>query len=142
MNRAEGLASECGPFESESFEAADRKIRTWARTAPDSGGYDKVDVEIEVEEGIGIGFRFDMDRQHATHVDLLREASAHVKFYAGKWRPAHIDARAHVRILRDCTNGPLRNLYARAAVVLEGASIERAGASEDAPCAGAVASPA
>jgi len=105
MNRAEGPVAECGKHSCASFHEAHAKIRRWARSAPDWGGYDKTDVTlvfdgIESGEDTSVSLRFDMTRDHATDPEpLLKEFIRHCRFYSGDDRPWSMEEDSYRRIM-------------------------------------------
>jgi hypothetical protein len=134
MERAEGPANECGVFECTSFKDAHAKIKLWARTSPDTGGYDKTDVRItlsgvEPNEDTSFGFRFDMKRDHAVaYRPLLREAQELALFYGGLWRPAHMTAERYARYLDNAIPPARRELYIKIhAELIELSKLDRGG---------------
>lgn len=77
LRRAEGPINELTEWlEFGTFEDANRQLRVWASTAPDSGGYDKCDFKIVYnnnEEDDAYEGRFDLERKHWGQPDLLQE---------------------------------------------------------------------
>lgn len=121
MNRAEGPVAECVEHVCASFAEAHAKIKLWARTAPDSGGYDKTDVKIvfdgiEPGEDTSINFRFDMTRDHATsYLPLSTEALTYARFYSGNHRPSHMSEKAYETILGHMGGPEARALFGKVA---------------------------
>lgn len=128
MDRAEGPVAECGKYTCASFAEAHAKIKMWARSAPDRGGYDKTDVTIvfdgiEPGEDTSLGFRFDMKRDHATsYLPLSTEAIDYAMFSSGNHRPGHMSDEAYERILNGCVGGASeRALFGKIAEAIKSA---------------------
>ena len=88
LHRLEGYHDEVGMFAAESIAAANKILTKWARTAPDNGGYDKVDF-IVICKGGRYGYdrtveytgRFDMKRDHSVEgADLLKQMGEYIDY--------------------------------------------------------------
>lgn len=77
---------------------ADREISRMARTAPNSGGYDKTEIAIEWENGEKLAFRLDMKRDT---VSLRPEVWQLLRFYAGVQCPLRWTIDHYKRFLAD-----------------------------------------
>ncbi|HEY5550473.1 MAG TPA: hypothetical protein VIK52_01190, partial [Opitutaceae bacterium] len=97
------------------------KIRAWAETAPADGSCHKVDVEVELEPDVGIALVFDLERKHrypgVEH--LYCEVRSHVRFYAGLYRPEHIDEKSYEELLGEVGVRAVRETFAQVAAILE-----------------------
>lgn len=105
VTRAEGAHHECRTVGTDSWDGAGSLLASWARTAPDRGGYHKCDVTVSWHKDharIGFRFRFDLDRSHFAGVDLRREALRHAQFHAGQWCPPHLTPEQHNAYLEAC----------------------------------------
>jgi len=119
LNRAEGLVSQCGAVvfiedgqeipvteDKRHFNGAKcvyvqpgtlrsaviQKMSEWGRTAPDDGGYDKVDFEVGWENGLVYGGRFDMQYGGTDGGETFwTSLKGRVEFYALKRRPSHFN---------------------------------------------------
>ena len=98
LNRAEGPTAECGDVTVSSYDDADRVLQSWARTAPDTGGYDKCDFRITFADGETYEGRYDLKRHDTAHTgQLQRHVRQFCRFYAGLWRPVHITPEYYER---------------------------------------------
>lgn len=105
LTRAEGPINECGRSHTWHGEACiergDERLRQWAATAPNRGGYDKCDFKVTWSDGSEYEGRFDLERQHTSASWLLGEHMVSFqKYMAGEIRPAHATPdrwRAHMR---------------------------------------------
>lgn len=69
-----------------------RKMVEWGETAPEGGGYDKVDFEVGWENGLTYGGRFDMEKDGKENGETFwTSLRRRVETYALKRRPARFD---------------------------------------------------
>ena len=91
--RAEGRPSECiartyeGPG---SLKQADTELRSWARTAPEGGGYDKCDFRVTWEDGETYEGRYDLVRDDTVKASIGAQMVSFLRFYAGTQCPGHL----------------------------------------------------
>lgn len=92
VNRGEGPCHECGkPQTVKTFDEANDVLRSWARTAPKGGGYDKCDFVVTYDNGDTYSGRFDLTEEHRTGSRLLEDhMRSMVRFYSGNGKPAHM----------------------------------------------------
>ena len=78
-----------------TFASANRVLRAWARTAPASGGYDKVRVEIHWANGTKYAYRLDLTHPSTgKEVNIEQDVSRDVDFALGRLRhPKWSDAQ-------------------------------------------------
>lgn len=108
--RAEGRREECisRTFDSRThnedktyLEQANTELARWARTAPDSGGYDKCDFTVTWVDGETYEGRFDLVRRHIGGGNLI---GVHMENYlltiAGAKCPSHMESRRYGSYLR------------------------------------------
>jgi hypothetical protein len=89
IERAEGLIEETlKPVVVHTFAGSDRILRQWATTAPNTGGYDKCDFILIFKDGYQYKGRFDLQKQHETGNELLKEhVESLQKHHAGMGNP-------------------------------------------------------
>lgn len=79
ITRLEGASDECDiPFTFENFADANRQLATWAKTAPEGGCYDKVNVRVNFDDS-SYSFRLDLKRDATPSV--VRELFATRDWY-------------------------------------------------------------
>ncbi|WNC17939.1 hypothetical protein [Brevibacillus brevis] len=77
-------------------------INNAARTAPDTGGYDKCDFWIEWEDGNTYKGRFDMQRQHCfDRQPLADHVNVYLRFLAGEQKPSHMTAQQYEQFISE-----------------------------------------
>lgn len=96
-----------------SYEEADRKLKRWAETAPEKGGYDKTDFEVEWEDGETYKGRYDLtyeDHKKGKHNLLGHQIQQELLFRSGLWRPEHLTPEQYERYLENFVDreGPSR----------------------------------
>lgn len=88
LYRAEGPTKECGPAGPfNTWEEADRRLAIWATTAPENGGYDKVDFTITFADGETYKGRYDLQRHGEDGergFSIAKHVKSHVAFLAHK----------------------------------------------------------
>lgn len=99
--RAEGPIEEplYQPFRCSSFREANTLLRSWARTAPDAGAYDKTDCTLVWRDGRTEDIRYDLVRDDVVVADVARAIRDMATFYAGDRRPPHMSAQEYSRFL-------------------------------------------
>lgn len=92
LNRAEGPIEQCDkPVTTDSFAAADAVLRRWSDTAPEKGGYDKVDFTIfDAEIQLEYNGRYDLKHWRVERPNLKDHVVSHLEFMAGVSRPRHM----------------------------------------------------
>lgn len=106
VERAEGLIEECTAHTYEGEDAwtnAEARMRFWARTAPDKGGYDKCDIKVTWQDGDTYTGRFDLCRNgedNEGNFSVREHVLRGLRFASGAWRPAHMDQKTYDMILR------------------------------------------
>lgn len=76
----------------ELLEAVVRKMSEWGETAPEGGGYDKVDFQVGWTNGLNYGGRFDMEYGGKENGETFwASLKRRVEVYALKFRPAHFN---------------------------------------------------
>lgn len=90
IHRAEGPTRDLGEHLVASFETANAILRRWAQTAPDKGGYDKVDFKVTWDDGETYEGRYDLVREDTTKADLARHMKEFCSFHGGLWCPPHM----------------------------------------------------
>jgi hypothetical protein len=96
LNRAEGPVALCGERSVRNFAEANDVIRSWARTAPKGGGYDKCDFKVSYDNGDTYSGRYDMTYDDVCGADMLQKhIRSNVDFYSGKSRPLHMDEKRY-----------------------------------------------
>lgn len=100
IERAEGPSAECITRTVGSWLDAHVMLRSWSRTAPTSGGYDKCDVVIEWADGQKFATRYDMKRD-CSNGTLAEDVRASITFHAGVRCPAHMTEVDYRRYLND-----------------------------------------
>lgn len=90
IERVEGLITECVSVEAMNFSMANLILLIWAKTAPKSGGYHKVDFAITYEDGEQYKGRYDMKHSSIEIPDLRKHVLEFVNFMRGAAKPAHM----------------------------------------------------
>lgn len=90
LDRAEGYTRDLETVTVSSFEAADAVLRKWARTAPEGGGYNKVDFKVTWEDGETYAGRYDLVRADTTKASLSTHMKEFCSFHGGLWCPPHM----------------------------------------------------
>jgi len=93
LRRAEGPTNDLGERTVTSFNAADKQLKTWARTAPkgERSGYDKTDFQVEWEDGETYNGRYDLKYDDTLKSNLLGSQIQHyAAFHAGIFCPEHM----------------------------------------------------
>lgn len=107
LTRGEGLASECGIPHTivapDMWSKANELLSTWARTAPEGGGYDKTDFAVHFADGETYKGRYDLTRKDTITADLAGHIKYHVDFLSGK-RPSGMDPEQYKRYLSSKTD--------------------------------------
>lgn len=100
LNRAEGPHYDTGRKSAATFDAAQHIIDTWARTAPESGGYDKVDFKLFFSDGENYDGRLDIKHLRvADDNDLAKHVKNHLEIYSGQWQPPYMDDERYARFM-------------------------------------------
>lgn len=102
LSRAEGKTVECERNRSRffsSFVAANRELASWARSAPEGGGYDKCDFVVTYEDGETYEGRFDLTRDHRYGASLEKQMNDFLRFYAGRYCPPHMTHEKYATFL-------------------------------------------
>jgi hypothetical protein len=101
VTRGEGFTRECGtPHEVSSFADADRVLSTMARTAPEHGGYHKVDFVVTFADGETYRGRYDLKREDIGAYDAIgQQMVRYLKLAAGTYCPPHWSAEDHAGYL-------------------------------------------
>lgn len=92
LTRAEGLTEECNkPFTFTTFFDADVKLKVWSRTAPEHGGYNKIDFKIE-DDGDAPTYtgRYDLKHWRVECANLKGHVLRNLEFMLGQAQPAHM----------------------------------------------------
>jgi hypothetical protein len=87
IQRAEGPTDLCTTTVHTSFESAEQRLLTSARTAPKGGGYDKHEVTLEWADGSKYGLRVDVKSIDDEYPNLARYVVNELEFYAGRHKP-------------------------------------------------------
>lgn len=83
-----------------TWAEANRHLYRIARVAPTNGSYYKTGVSFEWQDGREYGFRVDVTREHVRQFDpLARELKNELRFFSGRWRPAHLSEENYQKIL-------------------------------------------
>jgi len=91
LNRAEGLTKELEERTVHSLNEADEVLRRWARTAPKTGGYHKIDFQILWADGETYTGRYDLKYEDTTKSNLIGSQVQHyLAFHAGIFCPQHL----------------------------------------------------
>jgi len=97
LMRAEGPTEQCGiKKEFGCFADANARLRSWANTAPENGGYDKCDFWIK-DDSIGLDYqgRYDLKHWRCEVASLKGHVLDHLDFVSGHWTPPHMTAEQH-----------------------------------------------
>lgn len=103
LRRAEGPVHECDkPFKCESFFDANVKLKAHSWSAPEGGGYDKVDFTI-IDEATGLHYegRYDLKHWKVETPDLKAHVVGFLEFYAGRSCPSHMTQERYEAFLAD-----------------------------------------
>lgn len=109
LTRAEGPHEEVGKPQTVTGERhstwieADSVLRGWAGTAPESGGYDKIDFVVTYEDGQTYRGRYDLKHWSVESPDLGKHVSRFVKYYAGLYKPPHMSQEQYQQYLSTVT---------------------------------------
>ena len=107
LERAEGPSPLDSPRTAPSFEEADRILREWAHTAPEGGGYNKIDFEIEWQDGETYKGTYDLKRQDEARANLIgSHVQEFLSFHSGLWCPAHMTREDCDRYLEEMERRP------------------------------------
>lgn len=78
------------PYTAGGFEQASDWLAVQAATAPEGGGYDKVDFEILFEDGKVYPGRYDLRHFSEEIPDLKVHVRLQILFYSGQYCPSHL----------------------------------------------------
>jgi hypothetical protein len=95
LRRAEGPTKLLGQRTVATFEAADAVLRDWAGTAPEGGGYDKVDFKVTWEDGETYEGRYDLVRDDTSKASLATHMREFCSFHGGLWCPSHMERQVY-----------------------------------------------
>lgn len=90
LRRAEGPNWDLGQRTVASFEAADQVLRKWSETAPEKGGYDKVDFKVTWQDGETYEGRYDLVHRNVAMASLSTHIQEFCSFHGGLWCPSHL----------------------------------------------------
>ncbi len=71
-----------------------KHLMTMAETAPDSGGYDKVNFLVTFDDANTYEGQFDLKREHMDGASIGGQMDNHANFMAGRW-PSWMDAEQY-----------------------------------------------
>ena len=98
--RAEGPIDECGKVTVRTYAEADSCLRRWSRTAPEGGGYDKVDFVVTYADGDVYQGRYDLIRDDDRYGNLISGHMADLlAFYSGTRYPSHMTRERYQEFL-------------------------------------------
>ena len=82
------------------WQQADRQLLEWAQTAPQGGGYHKVDFIVAYEDGNIYRGRYDLKHWSVEYPSLAKHMRSLVAFHAGEYRPPHMTEQQYREALR------------------------------------------
>lgn len=100
LTRVEGPSHLCDkPVTVTSWLEARTVLRVWADTAPEKGGYDKVDFVVWWEGLDEYRGRYDLVHWRCGKPDLAEHIRSQAYFHTGRWTPPHLTVERHETIL-------------------------------------------
>ncbi len=90
------------PHTFDSMVEANSYIKDIASSAPEHGGYDKVDFKVTFEDEETYTGRYDLKRDHTTTGDLGDHMRSFVRFYTGRSCPAHMTPEQYEEFIAQC----------------------------------------
>ncbi len=101
FHRVEGYAEECVPRTFYAWAPLHAHVRSAARTAPTSGGFDKCAVKVKWEDGTSFKFRFDLTNAHVLGVrPVADQMRRELMFFSGRACPAHLTDETYKTLLQ------------------------------------------
>jgi len=95
----EGVQTETFPFHVSTWAEANQTLLRWSRTAPSTGGYDKVYFIVEWEDGRQHEGRYDLVHLDLETPCLIRHIRSFAEFHAGLAKPKHLSEESYRRLL-------------------------------------------